>query len=387
MKKGLWLSERECTGCGACENACPKDALKIELGPSGHLLPVTYDGCIGCDRCERTCEARLTLPARGSEEPAVYAAWSNDAGLRYSSTSGGLFSELAMPIIAAGGVVYGAAYGEGCRVLHAKAETPEELEHLRQSKYVQSEMGHAFRSVRDDLKAGRKVLFCGAPCQVAGLRAYLGRDYKELYFVDFVCRGVNSPLAYRYWLDGLSAERGSAVSRVWFKYKEGGWKTSPLRTRVDFADGGVAVLDGRSNTYMRGYLESNLYFRPSCSQCEFKGFPRQGDVTVADFWGLDQALDDDKGASMVLVSSDRGRELFGAAAPRVTSYERGFGEIFAGNVCIGGSAPLNAKSGEFMTALPEVGFEAALAKFGRKCLPKRVFGKAKSIVGRLMRRG
>lgn len=387
MKKELWLLEGECTGCGACENACPKDVLRIELGPGGHLLPVPYEGCIGCDRCVRACEARLALPARGAEEPEVYAAWSNDAGLRYASTSGGLFSELALPVIADGGAVYGAAYGEGCRVAHAKAETPEQLERLRQSKYVQSEIGLTLRSVRDDLRAGRKVLFCGAPCQVAGLRAYLGRDYEGLYLVDFVCRGVNSPLAYRCWLDGLAAGHGCEVSRVWFKYKEGGWKTSPLRTRVDFADGGHAVLDGKSNTYMRGYLEGNLYFRRSCAQCGFKGFPRQGDATVADFWGLDAALDDDRGASMVLVSSDKGCELFDAARPRITAHRREFGEIFAGNVCIGGSAPLNGRSDEFMAALPEMGFEAALAKYGRKGLLKRVAGKARSVARRLVRRG
>lgn len=387
MKKEIWLSEGECTGCGACENACPKGVLKVELCPGGHLLPVAYEGCIGCDRCVKACEARLSLPARGTEKPAAYAAWSNDAGLRFASTSGGLFSELALPVIADGGAVYGAAYGEACRVAHAKAETPRELECLRQSKYVQSEIGLSFRAVRDDLRAGRKVLFCGAPCQVAGLRAYLGKDYEGLYLVDFVCRGVNSPLAYRYWLDGLASEQGSEVSRVWFKYKEGGWKTSPLRTRIDFEDGERVVLEGKGNTYMRGYLESNLYFRRSCAQCEFKGFPRQGDVTVADFWGLDPDLDDDRGASMVLVSSDKGRELLEAAAPRVTMAERAFDEIFAGNVCIGGSAPLSEKSVKFMAALPELGFEAALSKYGRKGLAERFAGKAKAIVRRLVRHG
>lgn len=387
MKKELWLPEGECTGCGACENACPKDVLKIELCPGGHLLPVAYEGCIGCDRCVKTCEARRSLPARGAEEPAVYAAWSNDAGLRYASTSGGLFSELALPVIAAGGVVYGAAYGEACRVAHTKAETPEGLERLRQSKYVQSEIGLAFRAVKDDLRAGRRVLFCGAPCQVAGLRSYLGRDYKGLYLVDFVCRGVNSPMAYRYWLDGLAAEQGSQVSRVWFKYKNGGWKTSPLRTRVDFEDGGHVVLEAEANTYMCGYLESNLFFRRSCSHCEFKGFPRQGDLTVADFWGLDASLDDDKGASMVLVSSRKGSELFEAAGPRVTSYERSFGEILAGNACIGGSTPLSNKSSDFMAALPTVGFEAALGKYGRKSLLKRLADKARTVVNRVMRHG
>lgn len=387
MKKEPWLTESECTGCGACENVCPKDVLKIELCTGGHLLPVFYDGCIGCDRCVKACEARLVLPTRGAEEPAVYAAWSNDADLRYASTSGGLFSELALSVIADGGAVYGAVYGEACRVEHAKAETPRELERLRQSKYVQSEIGLSFRSVKDDLKAGRKVLFCGAPCQVAGLRAYLGKDYEGLYLIDFVCLGVNSPLAYRSWLDDLEISHGSKVSRVWFKYKEGGWRTSPRRTRIDFDDGSHTILDGDGNKYMCGYLESKLFFRPSCAACQFRGFPRQGDVTVADFWGLDPQLDDDKGTSMVLVSTEKGRSLFDAISTRVTWSERCFNEIFAGNICIGGNVSLNNNSEEFLSALSEMSFEAALAKYGRKSLVQRFSDKAKAAVRKLIKHG
>lgn len=387
MKKELWLSEGECTGCGACENACPKDVLKIELCYGGHLLPVAYEGCIGCDRCIKVCEGRLSNPAHGAEEPAVYAAWSNDADLRFASTSGGLFSELALPVIADGGAVYGAAYGEACRVAHAKAETPGELEHLRQSKYVQSEIGLVFRAVRDDIGAGRKVLFCGAPCQLAGLRAYLGKDCDELYLIDFVCLGVNSPLAYGSWLEEVAKSHGSEVSRVWFKYKEGGWRTSPRRTRIDFEDGSYTVLDGDDNRYMCGYLENKLFFRPSCADCQFRGFPRQGDVTVADFWGLDPSLDDDKGTSMVLISTEKGRSLFEAASSRVTWTERGFDEIFVGNACIDANVSLNSNSKEFLAALPEMGFEGALAKYGRKSLAQRLSGKVKAAARKLMKHG
>ncbi len=387
MKKELWLPENECTGCGACENACPKDVLKIEVCSNGHLLPVAYNGCIDCDRCVKVCTDRRVLESRGSVHPTVYAAWSNSADLRYASTSGGLFSELAFPVLKAGGVAYGAAYDEDCRVVYTSAETLEELMRLRQSKYVQSEVGLTFRAVKADLEAGRRVLFCGAPCQVAGLRAYLGKDYERLFLVDFVCRGVNSPLAYRYWLDGLAGEQGSEVSRVWFKYKDGGWKTSPLRTRADFKDGSYVVLEGKGNTYMCGYLISNLFFRPSCSACEFKGFPRQGDLTVADFWGLNPELDDDKGTSMILVSSEKGRELFAMVEPNVTSYERNFDEIFAGNVCIDENALLNQKSASFITALPTMGFDAALAKYGKKNIVRRLFDKVKPIVKKMARYG
>lgn len=387
MKKELWLPEKECTGCGACENACPKDVLKIELQPDGHLQPVASEGCIGCNQCITVCKGRIELPARGTRRPLAYAAWTKDSALRYSSTSGGLFSELARAILADGGIVYGAAYDADCCVFHESAASLEDLVALRQSKYVQSEVKLTFRTIKADLKAGRKVLFCGTPCQVAGLRSFLSKDYEGLYLMDFVCRGVNSPLAYRYWLKELGESCGSEVSRVWFKYKEGGWKSSPKRTRIDFKNGSHVVLAGADNSFMCGYLDSNLFLRPSCSTCQFKGFPRQGDVTVADFWGVDSTLDDDKGTSLVLVSSEKGRKLFDAVEPRVVSFLRDFDEILAGNICINASVSANSKMQEFMDMLPDIGFEAALAECSRRSFMARAASKIKGAVRKLVQRG
>ena len=380
MKKELWLSDIECTGCGACENACPKDVLKIELASSGHLYPRAYDGCIGCGRCEGVCNARLTLPARGVDRPTIYATWTKDPELRFSSTSGGAFTELSRVVLAHGGIVYGASYGSNCIVRHSSAENEGDLAELRQSKYVQSEIGLIFRSIRAEVEAGREVLFCGAPCQVAGLRAFLSADYDGLYLVDFFCLGVNSTKAYDAWRYELESVRGSAISRIWFKYKLGGWKSSPRRTRIDFENGDTIIQDGSSNHFMEGYLDFNLYLRPSCSKCDFKGFPRQGDLTVADFWGLDSAIDDDKGTSMVMVDNDKGERLYKEACANLVSYERPFEEIFAKNARIAESASLNPKSQDFLDALDSMGFESAFKRYARRSLWKRIrrmLGKAK----------
>lgn len=382
MKKEAWLSEEECTACGACVNACPMDAISIELQSSGHLGLTMKDSCVGCGRCEVVCMARRDRTSLGAERPRVYAAWSTNEQIRFRSTSGGVFSELARVVLSRGGVVFGAAYGEDHVVQYEYAEDEDGLARLRQSKYVQSEVGLAFRSVRSFLSKGREVLFCGAPCQVAGLRAFLGERLPGLYLVDFVCRGVNSPKAYGAWIDELEREEGSSVSRVWFKYKVGGWKTSPKRTRVDFKSGASRVLEGAENRYMSGYLDSNLYLRPSCAACDFKGFPRQGDITVADFWGLDPEVDDDRGASMVMASTPLGEKLLSDASDCLVIQQRDFKEIFAGNVCIDQSAPLNWKSGRFLLALDVMGFSDALKRYGGRSLLQSVIRKLGLTLGR-----
>lgn len=372
MRKNPWLSPEKCTGCGACENICPEDVLHIELDESGHLNPIGEEGCIACGLCERICTRRLALTNDHAIKPKVYVAWSREEDLRFLSTSGGLFSEMAYVILKDGGIIVGAEYDGSCAVHHACVSTSDGLIRLRQSKYVQSRIGKVFRDVKSHLIRGQKVLFSGAPCQIAGLRAYLGKDYSGLYLVDFVCRGVNSPKAYRAWLDELEDKHCSEVANVWFKYKVGGWKTSPKRTRIDFKNGTSVILDGEDNTYMCGYLDMNLYLRPSCAKCEFKGFPRLGDVTVADFWGLDPAIDDDKGASLVMVNSRKGAELFEGASARLISQERTFAEILEGNPAINSSVMLNPKSRNFLDALNSVKFSEALRIYGKPGFSLRI---------------
>lgn len=377
--KQLWLPESKCTGCGACENVCPKNAIKIELNKNGHLLPVPLNGCIECGKCESVCDGRLRV-SENYAQPTIYAAWSKDDDLRFTSTSGGVFTELASVAIANNGVVFGALYDEECIVRHASAETFSDLEKLKQSKYVQSNMGLTFRAIRSELSKNRNVLFCGAPCQVAALRAYLGEEENNnLFLIDFVCMGVNSPKAYIAWLKQLEKQEQSKVKRVWFKYKKGGWKTSPRRTRIDFINGKTVIQDGMLNYYMSGYLDSCLYLRPSCVDCDFRGFPRYGDITVADFWGIDARMDDDKGTSMVMINNKKGESLFQYACRNLHFEERPFERIFPGNARINEDAALNSKSQLFLDDLDSMGFNAAYKKYSKSLLRRKLIAVAKKL--------
>lgn len=365
--KEFWLSTEECSGCGACMNACPADAISMELGKDGFFYPSVSNACIDCDACERVCTAAHRLALKHEVRPDTFAAWSRNDETRFTSTSGGAFTELAEAVLAESGVVFGALYDDLCNVRHGMAVDAESLEGLKQSKYVQSDTGFAFREVLQHLDEGRIVAFCGTPCQVAGLRAHLGRyaDTDRLVTIDFVCRGVNSPKAYRAWLEEREKTKGVTVTKIWFKYKVGGWKTSPFRTRIEFADGTDVVLDRKDNLFMSGYLDSNLYLRPSCTNCRFKGFPRQGDITLADFWGLDPVLDDDKGASMVLVNNQKGRRVFERAKESLVIHESRFTDIFAANGCIDASVKGNRKSRDFMVDLDTMSFSKAFRKHAR----------------------
>lgn len=377
-KKEIWLAENKCTGCAACENVCPKNALKIELGSSGHLVPIAYEGCIECGKCEAVCHERLTRPSN-EFQPRIFAVWSKDSKIRFESTSGGAFTELASIVLANNGLVFGATYDEGCTVRHESVDSNKDLARLRQSKYVQSNIGLIFRVIQKELDSRRSVLFCGAPCQVSALRAFLGKEYDTLYLVDFICMGVNSPKAYIAWLEQLAHKEGSEVERVWFKYKKGGWKSSPRRTRIDFANGKILVQDGRDNYFMNGYLDSRLFLRQSCTDCEFKGFPRYGDLTVADFWGVAAQVDDDKGTSMVMINNEKGEKLFQNACCNMVVEERPFDEIFSKNACINESAEFNPKAQLFLNELETLGFDAAYKKYSESMAKRKI----KSIIKKM----
>lgn len=357
-----WISSDHCTGCSACSNICPVDALTLQEGKDGFRYPdIDENKCIHCDQCERICKKRI----RENEnylEPQTYAAWSKKTDIRYCSTSGGAFSELATAVLNVGGVVIGAQYNTENLVEHTVISNLDELVKIRQSKYVQSDIGLIYREIRKNLAKGRNVLFCGAPCQVAGLYVYLGENAENLLTVDFICRGVNSPKAYKAWLKELETQYNCKASRVWFKYKQNGWKNSPRCTRIDFEDGKHIILDQDENLFMKGYLDYNLYIRPSCGNCQFKSLPRQADITLADFWGVDPEIDDDKGISMILVNNEKGKEVL-ELVQNLVLHERKVGEIFNGNTYFNKSVEISNKSELFLNSLDEKEFSEALKEY------------------------
>lgn len=322
-------------------------------------------------------------------QPDTYALWSKNENIRYHSTSGGAFTEFAKIIIADGGKVAGAEYNNECMVVHVLVSDIEGLERLRQSKYLASNLNNIYREIKDVLNSGIEVGFCGSPCQVAGLYSFLGKEYKNLTTIDFICRGMNSPKAYRAWLNEIETQEKSKAKKVWFKYKDGGWKTSPTRTRVDFEDGHYKVYENDKNLFMYGYLSSNLYIKPSCGDCKFKGVPRLSDITLADFWGVEKKFDDDKGTSLVLVNSEKGRELFERVKENVHYYKRDFSEIFAGNIMFTDSVPIPENAHEFLKDLDIMSFSDALKKHGAYpyavSFNKKVVRKIKSIIKKLIK--
>lgn len=378
--KQFWLRPDECTACGACVNICPHNAIDLKADECGFLYPEITDWCTECNACQRICEKRLDRINNNCDKPVTYAAWSKNEDVRFKSTSGGAFTELSRVILSRGGYVVGAQYNVDNLVEHVMISDEEGLEKIRQSKYIQSDIGLVYRQIKNALKDGKEVAFCGAPCQVAGLYAYLGKSYDNLVTFDFICRGMNSPKAYKSWLNEIEDENNSKIVNVWFKYKQGGWKKSPRCTRIDFENGKHVVLDQGDNLFMSGYLSSNLYIRPSCGDCKFKGVPRQGDITLADFWGLDKKLDDDKGTSMILVNSPKGQKLFEQVNETLVLHKREFEEIFEGNVCFTDSVEVPANGKKFLRSLDKYKFSVALKKYTKRTLFEKVSGKVKRIM-------
>lgn len=382
------MPKKECTGCGACFNVCPKNAISMVEDSMGFKYPIIdQKKCINCGLCKNTCPV-IGKPKKEEHLLESYACWSKDETLRFTSTSGGIFTELAKDIIDKKGYVIGAKYNEDNMVVHSVAGSIEELEQLKQSKYLQSDTNIVFRQTKKLLDEGLDVAFCGTPCQIAGLHKYLRRDYSNLLTIEFICRGVNSPKAYRFWLSEIELEEEKKATKVWFKYKINGWKSSPKCTKIDFSDGSSKIYDGKDNLYMRGYLESNLYIRPSCGACKFNGLARQADIVLADFWGIKEEMNDDKGTSLVIINSEKGKKSFENIQERIFYRQLDIEEIGLGNVSLTSSVKINKKSEKFLSSLTEKNFSTLVKKYGHisfRDSKQKLIDTIKKIVKKIIR--
>ncbi len=358
------LDPARCTGCFACMNVCPTDAIVKIDDSEGFFCPdINMDKCIGCGKCMDACPVLTPQQLIESMLQEVYAAWSLDKEIRYQSTSGGVFSELAREWLMQKGMVCGAQYGTKHHIEHVIIETEEGLERIRQSKYAQSDIGLCYRRIRDLINQGIKILFCGTPCQCAGLMSFLGGQPDGLFIVNFVCRGANSPGAYNAFLKWLENRYEAEISRVWFKNKTHGWNR--FSTRVEFENGQVYSEDRYHDVFIRGYIEQNLYMRECCHNCEFRNLRMTGDITLADFWGVkleDKSKDIDRGTSLVIVNTEKGRELFDSIKPRLFWERKAIEDAFPGNVCITDSPRPHPNRRYFLTNLNKKAFDDLCAE-------------------------
>lgn len=305
----------QCCGCNACGDACAKHAITFKTDIEGFWYPeVNKDLCSDCGLCEKVCPVVHAdeLKKNDFNDPKCFAAQAKNLESLFNSTSGSAFATLAEKMYKEGGYVGGAIFNEDYSVSQFISSDKADLEKLRNSKYVQSNSEGFYIAVRDLLRKGEKVLVCGLPCQMAGLRSFLKKDYENLLIIDLICLGINSPKILRGYLDYMEEKHNSKIVYFKAKNKELGWRK--LAIKICFKNGDVEY-DTRDTCYFtHGFIGTHAFSRPSCYDCRFKGFPRIADITIGDFWGAEKSIgieyDHNLGTSVIMINSQKGFEWY-----------------------------------------------------------------------------
>lgn len=326
------IKKEQCTGCKMCADLCPKKAISFDIDEEGFWYPIVGKDCINCGICIKKCPS-LNDKKINKRKPKVYSLWSKNDETRITSTSGGAFWEIAYQFIKEGGVVAGCKYGADWKSAeHMIAHNVEELLQIKGSKYFQSDTKGIYEAVKKELNEGKKVLFCGTPCQVAAIKSYIDKNTEKLYCMDFICRSINSPKAFKAYIEELEEKYKSKVSKVHLKNKKYGWQS--LASQVCFENGQEIIQDRNKDWWVKGFIFNDLYTRESCYHCQYKVLPRvNADVTIGDFWGIQNQTQDDmfKGISVTLVNTEKGTELIEKSKAEFEYEEHKLQEVLPGN--------------------------------------------------------
>lgn len=303
----------KCTGCGACVNICPKNIITMKYDKEGFIYPQVDGECINCGVCLNVCPALKKIKLHNT--PKSFAVWAND-DIRSKSSSGGMFTLMAEYVLEHNGAVCGAVYAEDYQtVYHAWANTKEELDALRGSKYLQSDTKNTYKEAKKFLDNGRMVLYTGCPCQIAGLYAYLGKDYDNLYTADLICHGSNSVFAYQSFLKEFA--EGKKIKKVAFRDKK---MFKWISSFVAYYEDGTYKKDTRENrSWYKGFL-NGVINRLCCYECNYAKAERIADITLGDCWEIhriNRNYDDKNGTSLVLINSEKGKILMGLLEDRM----------------------------------------------------------------------
>lgn len=396
-----------CCGCNACAQSCPKQCIEMLADEEGFLYPfVDLSQCINCGLCTKVCP---TINQDSPKEPlAVYAAKNKNESIRLNSSSGGIFTPLAEHIISECGVVFGAMFDDEWNVKHSYTETIEGLAKFRGSKYVQSTIGDSYSVAKKFLTENRKVLFSGTPCQIAGLKKFLHKEYDNLFTVEVVCHGVPSPKVWhdylKYKQEGVAVKHEqdkqiglTKITNISFRDKSDGWKKFSFRMEYTNQDqipnnvepakdinSTIEITPYKMDTYMAGFLK-NLTLRPSCFHCAARKGKSGADISIADYWNIEavhSGFDDDKGCGLVLVNSERGEHLYNSISNQIDSINSFYKKAIIFNKCIIESVERPSQRTLFWNIYHQKGIESIkfVCKQMKRPIYKRVISRLKRII-------
>lgn len=357
------VSKEACTACATCMNVCAHEAIIMQEDEAGYLYPQIDSAlCVDCGLCEKVCP--VLHPIKLHHPSGVYAVISRNNWEHKTSASGGAASVLGRYLLKREGIVYGCSQENYKNIKHIRVSSEEGLKELKGSKYVQSDMDLCYRMVKQDLQEGRPVLFIGTPCQVAGLKSYLHRDYEQLYVIDLVCHGVAPQRMLRDDVEAYDvriAQEDFYVNFRW-KAKYGIQYGMQLCQKDEKCRRVLKSVKYPCDAYITAFM-TGLSFRENCHQCVYSGIERIGDITVGDFWGLgafnETKMNSKEGVSLLLVNSEKGRRLFDEVKREFVCEERILKEAVRGNANLRHSSPRPQNKDLFMQAFKEHGLRYA----------------------------
>lgn len=354
------FDKTRCCGCTACFNACPMEAITMTPDKEGFLYPeINLEKCVDCKVCEKVCP--VLHKNKHEEDTKGYIVRDIDEKIVRDSTSGGAFTAFATYLLNEGYIVYGAGYDEKMNVVCKLAATPEELQEMRGSKFVQSTLGSTFQDIKNRLNRGHKVLFSGTPCQISGLICFLKDKPDNLFCIDFVCRGVPSPGLWRNYVSMMERKYKSRIIGAKFKNKTYGYHATTMK--VDFENGKTWYGSGRVDPMMKAFVRE-LASRPSCSACAFKGITRQSDITMFDcyeFSSITGLKDDNKGYTSLFIHTKKGNEIFNKIIKNLIVYPIDVNKLVTKNgIMVNHSAKPNPKREEFYELASQLPIDVAM---------------------------
>ena len=380
------LKKEQCYGCSACINICPKKAITMKQDEKGFIYPVIDKSlCIHCGLCTKVCPSIQNQEVPSEKYRQSYACKNKNDAVRMQSSSGGIFTLLAQYILKQKGVVFGAKWNANYMVEHAYMEKEEEISLFQGSKYLQSSIHTSYQQAKTFLEAGRKVLFTGTPCQIAGLKTFLGKEYENLYTQDFICHGVPSPKFWEKYL-AYRTPKGSEITHINFRDKEKyDWNNFSLA--IDFNNKKRYNRTNTKDFFMQVFL-SDICLRDSCYVCHYKNHQTLADITLADLWGAKEIIPhmyDEKGVSLVITYTPKGQELLEAIHPYIEKQEITLEKVGKYNPSLRKPAKKPENREQFFIDLEQQNFKKLIQTYKKRFIGvKRFYRKCKGGVKKII---